>query len=444
MAKKPSTKNIAEYVASDFSALNAHVEGVVNNEQQLARLKRFRADRALIKNVGIILLVVGFLAVLLAYAYNRANAPVIEIIEKPVYIDKPEYIIVKVPDPELSEQIEVPIYIDRFIRVPIQIGAVEDEFSFFHKELVNKDGILSVTRGASYESVNSPYPEEQWCYATGQRVISENYRNEVNLGDKSGTGAPIYTTISQKDAEGFGASVAALEDARKYCMWHPDKPPISDINEEPPLVSTLPPEEPPIFTGGSGTGFYINKNGYLLTNEHVVKDCSSIYVDDGNIKIKATIVKKDLNLDIAALRIIRKTEYYAKFGEIRTGEDVMALGFPLDDVLGTEIKATKGNVSSLSGYKGEKNSLQFTAPIQPGNSGGPLLNEGGLVVGINTAFLEGEGVQNINFAIKGTSASSFLGKNSIEFEYATYDQAINSADIVELGKKFTVRVLCYE
>ena len=131
MAKRPSTKNITEYVASDFSALNAHVEGVVNNEQQLARLKRFRADRALIKNVGIILLVVGLLAILLAYAYNRANAPVIEIIEKPVYIDKPEYIIVKVLDPELSEQIEVPIYIDRFIRVPIQIGAVEDEFSFF-------------------------------------------------------------------------------------------------------------------------------------------------------------------------------------------------------------------------------------------------------------------------------------------------------------------------
>ena len=250
--------------------------------------------------------------------------------------------------------------------------------------------------------------------------------------------------ISQEDSNKFNASIAVLENAKRYCIWYPDRSPISEIGIEPPFVSKPAPDEPPSSGGGSGTGFYINKNGYLLTNEHVVENCSSIWVDDGNHKIIAIIAKKDVNLDIAALRVMKTTKNYAKFGKVRTGEDVMALGFPLGDVLGNEIKATKGNVSSLSGYKGNKDQLQFTAPIQPGNSGGPLLNEGGLVIGINTSSIVAEDVQNINFAIKGTSASSFLGKNSIKFEYENYEQAINSADIVELGKKYTVRVLCYE
>ena len=108
------------------------------------------------------------------------------------------------------------------------------------------------------------------------------------------------------------------------------------------------------------------------------------------------------------------------------------------------IKNTQGNVSSLSGFEGNKDYLQHTAPIQPGNSGGPLLNKGGYIVGINTANYVGEGLQNINFAIKGTSASSFLGKHSINFEHGDYEEPIDPADLVELGEKYTVQVLCYK
>ena len=444
MAKKAATKTDTEYTASDFSTLNAHADGVIDNEKQLARLKKFRADRVLIKNFAIIALILGVLAILLAIAYNRANAPIIDIVEKNVYIDKPVYIIVKVPDPKLSQVIEVPIYIDKIIKVPIQIGAVTDEFSFFHRETLNKDGIFHVTVGASYESVNSPYPESQWCYARGTKEISENNYNDVDLGDKSGTKLPTFNTITKEDADVFGSSVKALDDAKKYCKWYPHRSPISDIGEAPPFESKPPPKDPPSSGGKSGTGFYINKNGNLLTNHHVVENCSSIWIDDGNSQIEARVAHQNEKLDIAALRIIRKTTDYAKFGTVRTGEDVMALGYPLGNVLGDEIKATKGNVSSLVGYEGNKDFLQFTAPIQPGSSGGPLLNEGGYVVGINTSNLMGEELQNINFAIKGTSAASFLGKHSIDFEYGDYEEPMNSGDMVEMAEKYTVRVLCYQ
>ena len=444
MAKKAATKTSTEFTASDFSTLNAHADGVIDNEKQLARLKKFRADRVLIKNFAIIALILGVLAILLAIAYNRANAPVIDIVEKEVYIPKPEYTIIKVPDPDLSQVIEVPVYIEKIIKVPIQVGAVTDEFSFFHREKLNKDGILNVTVGASYETVNSPYPERQWCYARGIKEISENNFNDVDLGSKSGTKYPIYNTITKEDADVFGSSVKALDDAKKYCIWYPHRSPISEIGEAPPFESNPPPKDPPSSGGKSGTGFYINKNGNLLTNHHVIENCSAIWIDDGNSQIEARVAHQNKKLDIAALRIIRKTNNYAKFGKVRTGEDVMALGYPLGDVLGDEIKATKGNVSSLSGLKGNKDFLQFTAPIQPGSSGGPLLNAGGYVIGINTANLVGEDLQNINFAIKGTSASSFLGKHSIDFEYGDYEEPVNSADLVEIAEKYTVRVLCYQ
>ena len=440
-----SSPRSIEYVESNFSPVNAHANSIVDNEKQYSRLKRFSADRALIKNIAIIALVVGILAILLAYAYSRANAPIIEIVERPVYIDKPVYTIVKIPDPELSQIVEVPVYIEKQVKVPIQVGAVTDEFSFFHKEFVAIDGIYSVTVGASYESVNSPYPEEQWCYADGKKSKSTNTNNRINLANKTGTSSAVSKSFTSKDAKEFGASIASLKQAVKNCIWYPDRPPIEDIASiSPEIIDPKAPgaKIPPSSGGKSGTGFYINENGYLLTNNHVVDSCSSVWIDDGNSKIQASIIKVNANLDIAVLRINKKTSAYAIFGQVRTGEDVMTLGFPLGDILGDEIKATKGVVSALVGYQGDKDYLQFTAPIQPGNSGGPLLNEGGFVVGINTSNLVGEDLQNINFAIKGTSALKFLGQYGIEFEHKDYVDAISSADIVEQSKEFTVRILC--
>lgn len=440
-----SSPRSIEYVESNFSPVNAHANSIVDNEKQYSRLKRFSADRALIKNFAIIALVTGLLAILLAFAYNKAKAPVIDVVEKPVYIPKPEYITVKVPDPDKSIIVEVPIIVDRIVKVPIQVGVVTDEFSFFHKEFVSIDGIYSVTVGASYESVNSPYPEEQWCYADGKKSKSTNTNNRINLANKTGTNSAVSKTFTSTDAKEFGASIASLKQAVKSCIWYPDRPPIEDIASiSPEIIDPKAPgaKIPPSSGGKSGTGFFINENGYLLTNNHVVDSCSSVWIDDGNSKIQASIIKVNANLDIAVLRINRKTNAYAIFGQVRTGEDVMTLGFPLGNILGEEIKATKGVVSALVGYQGDKDYLQFTAPIQPGNSGGPLLNEGGFVVGINTSNLVGEDLQNINFAIKGTSALNFLGQYGIEFEHKDYVDAVSSADIVEQSKEFTVRILC--
>ncbi len=446
---EPTTPNHKEYVESSFSTLNAHADGVVDNEHQLSRLKKFKADRVWIKNVGIALLILGVLAILLAIAYNRYKAPVFQVVEKPIYIDKPIYHTIKVPDPKLSKIIEKPIYITKIIKVPIQITkreGVTQGFTFFNAKSINKDGINSVMVGASYDSVNSPYPESQWCYATALKSIGDNTTPHLILAKKDGLSSVKYNDVTTKDANVFGSTQSALENAKNKCEFFPNVPPI----EEKPGVENSPPSgsypsEPPSSGGKSGTGFYVNKNGFVVTNNHVISGCSSVWIKDNDRDIPGVVVKSNKVLDIAVIKANVKNKVFAKFAnDIRTGEDVMALGFPLGNELGDDIKATKGNISAVSGMKGNKDYLQFTAPIQAGNSGGPLLNEGGFVVGINTAKLVGEKYQNINFAINGNSAQRFLGKHSIDFEYGKYDESeiLKSADLAEKGEKFTIKVLC--
>ncbi|MBA5248741.1 MAG: trypsin-like peptidase domain-containing protein [Gammaproteobacteria bacterium] len=446
MAETTKSKS-KEYVENHFSTLNAHADSVIDNEKQLSRLKRFKADRVWIKNAGIVLLILGVFAILLAIAYNRYKAPVFQVVDKPVYIDKPVYNTIKVPDPKLSRVIEKPIYITKIIKVPIQITkreGVAQSFTFFNTKKVRKDGINNVVVGARYDSVNSPYPEEQWCYATAIKPLGDNVIPDVTLAKKNGLRAVKYKDITVKDAKVFGATQSALKNAKEQCEFFPNVPPIeerSGVENTPP--SETYPSDPPSSGGKSGTGFYVNKNGFVVTNNHVVSGCSSVWIKDNDRNIPGVVVKNDEVLDIAVIKANLKNKIFAKFADnIRTGEDVMALGFPLGSKLGDDIKVTKGNISAVSGMKGDKDYLQFTAPIQAGNSGGPLLNEGGFVVGINTSKLEGKEYQNINFAINGNSAQRFLGRHSVDFEYGTYEESLKSADLAEKGAQFTVRVLC--
>ena len=466
MAEKSSSKSI-EYVENDFSSLNTHVEGILYNEKQISRLKKYRVDRVRIKQFGLIVLILGILAILLAIAYHFLKLPVkpiiqtvikTEYIEKPIYteievpkiVEVPVYYAQPVPDPNHPPvYIEVPVYIDRPVKVPIQVGAVTDEFTFFHTEEVSDlNGIYIVWVGANYASVNSPYPESQFCYTIGSNNLKSKVNQRLTLANKNGTDRPINVKLTEKDASEFGASLTNLNKAVNYCKWYPDRPPIEDIIDPKAPITTNPivsePDMPP-GTYGYGSGFYINNNGYLVTNQHVIdtKDnntidnCSSVWVKDGVSKIPATVIEQDIDLDIAVLKINKVTSNYAKFGGVRTAEDVTALGFPEAGILGSDLKATNGNVSSIA----DKNFLQYTAPTNSGNSGGPLLNNKGLVVGVVKATAID--LQSTNLGIKGTSVQNFLGRHNINFKYDDSDVILEKGDIFDVGKKFTVMVICY-
>jgi serine protease Do len=130
-----------------------------------------------------------------------------------------------------------------------------------------------------------------------------------------------------------------------------------------------------------GTGFMISSNGYLITSTHVVEGADSVYVENAKFgKIKAEVLIADKVNDIAILRI--KSEklslpYTISSREADLGENVFTLGFPKEDIVYGE-----GTISSSSGYRQNESSYQVAVPVNPGNSGGPLLNKQGDVIGM--------------------------------------------------------------
>ena len=160
----------------------------------------------------------------------------------------------------------------------------------------------------------------------------------------------------------------------------------------------------------TGTGFALH-NGYIITNNHVVDGAKSIVIlgvnGNYNTEYNAQVVSVDKNNDLALLRIndsrfngFTKVPYAVTNRLCDVGEDVFVLGFPLTSYMGEEIKLTNGIISSRSGYQGDITTYQISAPVQPGNSGGPLFDSQGNIIGIVNAGIPG--AENVGYAIKTT------------------------------------------
>lgn len=214
-----------------------------------------------------------------------------------------------------------------------------------------------------------------------------------------------------------------------------------------------PPAQGESSKSKSGSGFYISTDGYILTNEHVIRGCQDITIQANHGRFAARFIASDAANDLALLQGTNvSTEYVANFrlGDIRIGEDVTAVGFPLGQLLGSTIKATSGTVSSLTGIMNDSRMMQISVPIQPGNSGGPLLDDSGFVVGVvasklndmATAKLTGSLPQNVNFAIKNISVNGFLSAHGVEYQTVNRSKPLSRPDIVEAANRYTVMINC--
>jgi len=135
---------------------------------------------------------------------------------------------------------------------------------------------------------------------------------------------------------------------------------------------------------------------------------------------------------------------------VRAGDAIVALGYPLSGLLATEANLSVGNVSALAGVADDTRYLQISAPVQPGNSGGPLLDASGHLVGIVTAKLNalrvarftGDIPENVNFAIKAEVARTFLDSKGIKYQMERSDKQLSPADVGDIGRPFTVHIEC--
>ena len=196
----------------------------------------------------------------------------------------------------------------------------------------------------------------------------------------------------------------------------------------------------------SGSGFRVAR-GAVITNHHVIDGCSRLRVNG----VVAQVAGMDARGDLAWLRV----ELPGPAGKLRArraalGEPVAVAGYPLRGLL-SGFNLTTGNLSSVSGMRGDTRLVQITAPVQPGNSGGPMLDSSGNLMGvvvskldaIKAAKLTGDIPQNVNFAINANVLRSFLDAQGVDYETANSDKAVPNTAIAERAKGFTVLVECW-
>jgi len=158
---------------------------------------------------------------------------------------------------------------------------------------------------------------------------------------------------------------------------------------------------------GSGTGWALSSNGYIVTNHHVVEGAKDIQVrginGDFNATHKAQVVAQDIVNDLAIIKVpvlLGTIPYTITTAQASVGSNIFVLGYPLRSSMGDEVKLTNGIISSRSGFQGDITNYQISAPVQPGNSGGPMFDDKGNVIGIVTA--KHSGAENASYAVKAS------------------------------------------
>lgn len=197
----------------------------------------------------------------------------------------------------------------------------------------------------------------------------------------------------------------------------------------------------------SGTGFGITSNGIVVTNYHVIDGAKTIRVrgvnSDFNKTYEAKVLVSDKNNDLALIQIddygftsLGTIPYTIKTGLAGVGENIFVLGYPLRATMGDEIKLTNGIISSKTGFQGDITSYQISAPVQPGNSGGPLFDSQGNLIGVINA--KHTGAENASYAVKTSYLTNLIDLLPSPPKLQTINSLAGKTltQQVELAKKF--------
>ena len=216
------------------------------------------------------------------------------------------------------------------------------------------------------------------------------------------------------------------------------------------------PSEPDKLVSVSGSGFVVSKNAHIVTNNHVVANCVGDIHGNlaGQAPVKLRIVSADEENDLALLQGTKKFKEKdiatIRGSAVTSGDQVVAIGYPLHGLLTTDMTVTTGIISSLAGLHNDTRFLQISAPVQPGNSGGPLHDSSGNIVGVVSAKLDalrmvkatGDIPQNVNFAIKTGALRDFLDNSAVPYQTADAGSEMKTADIASAARTYTMLISC--
>lgn len=254
-----------------------------------------------------------------------------------------------------------------------------------------------------------------------------------------------FTSAGGESGYGFGTTRDGQPVRFTYGMTRDQS--ASYLQVSPAASGTAPARPSGVI--GSGTGFFVTRQGHVVTNAHVVERCRTVAVTPSSGEtVTATVVGTDKSNDLALLGTGASRQAVAALRAgrpMRQGEAVVAYGFPLSGALSSGGVSTSGSISALQGMGDDSRYLQMSAPVQPGNSGGPLLDMTGAVVGVVSSRLggrAGQGAQNVNFAIKADVVGTFIGAHGLAAETAAGGRELAAPDIADRARAFTVFIEC--
>lgn len=323
------------------------------------------------------------------------------------------------------------------------------------------------------ETIRKPFSEQPYeaLYRTlssetvGRRITYKHFDDEAFVVSGLRDGRSFYLRILSTPGESVGFSVdwepeqSELAGMISVFMASHSYPLAFETEEDltrneavagPATPAPLPKVEKAEKGVAFGSGFFVAEAGVLVTNAHVVQGCSAISVQGYGA---ARVVTSDYELDLAVLKLEKAVPHPTatiRGSAVELGETVLALGFPLADLLNSSLNVATGIVSSETGLMGESRWFTTNVGLQPGNSGGPILDEHGSVIGVAVAKINDEVLlastgniaSNVGFAIKGETVADYLSIFRLPDPSPSTAEPLGTKALVELGREFTVQVLC--
>ena len=219
------------------------------------------------------------------------------------------------------------------------------------------------------------------------------------------------------------------------------------------IVKVEKPKIDKTYKVASGTGFYVSGTGHVITNDHVIDGCKNIKIQSKGSIVNTRLLGTDTKVDLALLKADFKPAQYFAISNTPTEEldDIIVAGYPFGDSVSSTIKFTKGVVSSLAGIGDDYSQIQIDAALQPGNSGGPIIDEiTGNIVAVAVAKLDYEKIiedfgavpENTNFGIKASAVRNIMRGNNVLSKTPNTNQ-IRISELRSLAKEATVHLTCW-
>jgi len=258
---------------------------------------------------------------------------------------------------------------------------------------------------------------------------------------------------SDKIFRGIGSSEAkARERGMKNCkdlgLGKPDnniaeKPKKEQPKKKQPKVKKVKPED--LVPAASGTGFFVSRSGHIITNFHVIEGCDVNKLSYKGKSINTDTIAVDKTNDLAILKATLNPNrvYSVSNNDASLLEDIIIAGYPLGKKVSAAIKTSKGSITALAGYGDNYSEFQTDAALNQGNSGGPIMNQKGNVVGVAVAnYGKKSGVESFNFGIKSSTLKTFANANGLKF-LPPNNRDLSNKELGNLITEATIYLECH-